>query len=69
MFRGFRGYKREKIKEDNTTETCMQIKPNTNMTVEEAKAFWDRKFNSIDELPDEFDDGDEIDDLPEESDG
>ena len=65
MFRGFRGFTRERVKDTQSQPVCMSIKPQTNLTIEEAKAYWDKLFDSIDDLPDEFIEEDEIDMLPD----
>lgn len=68
MFRGFRGYRRESFNDPQVatvSRPSMLIEPNSDRSIEEVKEYWDKKFQSLLELPDIIDEGDEIDSLPE----
>ena len=71
MFRGFRGYTRERFQDPQVStgsRPSMLIEPQTDITIEEVKEYWDKKFQSLLDLPDVIDEGDEIDNLPEYAD-
>jgi len=62
---GFYGEKVESTKDQ--TQGIANIKPVSNITMEDAQAFWDDLFShEIAVLPDEIVDPDGVDDLPDE---
>lgn len=69
---GFYGTTSENNLNTSNDEAYKQIKPETDITVEEARAFWDNLFSkaiepkvdNIEDLPDVFEEEDEIDALP-----